>query len=59
MRLTNVHNMNVRTSIIEVSKFKQAIEMAEHVQQVLTESTSKKTKRSYRREEKPKVVKHY
>ena len=50
MRLTNVHNAGVRTSIIEVSKLKQVIEMAEAVQQVLVESTSKKARKSYSRE---------
>jgi hypothetical protein len=40
-----------------VSKFKQAIEMAEAAQQVLVESISKKTRKSYSRKEKLMVAK--
>ena len=58
MRLTNIRNADVRMSIIEVSKLKQAIEMAEAVQPVLVESTSKKARKSYSRE-KLKVLKYY
>ena len=50
MCLENIRNADVRTSIIEVSKLKQAIEMAEALQQVLVESTSKKARKSYSRE---------
>ena len=51
MHLTNIRNADIRTLIIEVSKLKQAIEMAETVQQVLVESTSKKARKSYSRED--------
>ena len=46
-------------AIIEVTKFKLAIKMAEALQQVLFESTSTKKRKSYSREEKLKVVKFY
>ena len=49
MRLTNVHNVDVRTLIIEVSKLKQVIEMAEAVQQVLVKLVLK-IKYQYARE---------
>ena len=47
----NLYNTDVRTSIIEVSKLKQAIKMAEAEQQALAESTSKKARKSYSRED--------
>ena len=45
--------MSVR-AIIEVTKFKLAIEMIEALQQVLIESISNKKRKSYSREEKLK-----
>ena len=47
-----LHNADVRTSVIVVLKLKQAIEMAEAVQQVHVKSSLKKARKSYSREEK-------